>query len=404
MKLTKKERSEAISDAMGLLDEELVEEADILRKKHKEKKGLKWAAIAACICLVLGGIGAGALLMGRDHPVQQWTASFKAEDYFKYNKKQIGDRVACQWVGPDPYTYTRDFSGQREALEAEGAIPLMKDHPEFTCEVHYNKDKSVYNVEWIWSARDEEQDIYSDLEIMAAPEEITEPSVYAEQYDYSLDDEGNIVDTHATVTERDGIRITANGGTAGNKALTFQNSTGWYQVSGSWGDSVEDVKKLLDWVWEHPVDFERFPMEEGDDYEYFSFNLDEPEEEAGKAPEKEPQIPREFLAYIPDFEALGYHTAAIDYTLKNGEAFAFYGTYEAKDRPQLSWSIETEPDYYSKEGILGSLQSISRKRLEQAVREEESLLLSWDGYCIQIFISSDGKPEDVWRVIEAARR
>ncbi|MCI8646308.1 MAG: hypothetical protein HFE76_05765 [Firmicutes bacterium] len=395
MKLTKKERSEIISDAVGLLDEELVEEADLLRKQHKKKRGVRWAAIAACICLVLGGIGAGALLMDRDHPVQQWTTSFGAEDYFKYNKKKVDDAAVCQWVGPDPYTYTRDFSGQRKALEAEGAIPLMKNHPEFTCEVHYNKDKSVYNVEWKWSALDEEEDIYSHLEIMAAPEEITEPRIYAEQYDHSMDEEGNSVDHHATVTERDGIPITANGGTEGNKALTFQNSSGWYQVSGSWGDSIEDVKKLLDWVWEHPADFDRFPMEEGDNYVYSYFD---------NTMKKSPQIPEEFLPYIPDFKALGYEMEAIRYTHKNGDPYDFDGSYAKKSRPQITWCIHTELGYYEKEELLGRLEDLSLELIMRTMEREERLLFSWDKYYIRILASSDAKPEDVWSVIKSVRR
>lgn len=58
-------RPEEISDAMGLLDDEVVMEADRFRKKRRNKKlsWMRWMAAAACICLVL------AAVMGRNKPV-----------------------------------------------------------------------------------------------------------------------------------------------------------------------------------------------------------------------------------------------------------------------------------------------------------------------------------------------
>lgn len=58
-------RSEEISDAMGLLDDEVVMESDRFRKKRRNKKlsWMRWMAAAACICLVL------AVVMGRNNPV-----------------------------------------------------------------------------------------------------------------------------------------------------------------------------------------------------------------------------------------------------------------------------------------------------------------------------------------------
>lgn len=58
-------RPEEISNAMGLMDDEVVMEADRFRKKRRNKNlsWMKWVAAAACICLVL------AAVLGRNKPV-----------------------------------------------------------------------------------------------------------------------------------------------------------------------------------------------------------------------------------------------------------------------------------------------------------------------------------------------
>ena len=70
-------RPEEISDAMGLLDDEVVMEADRFRKKRRNKKlsWMRWMAAAACICLVL------AAVMGRNKPVTVEAAVIAEPEY-----------------------------------------------------------------------------------------------------------------------------------------------------------------------------------------------------------------------------------------------------------------------------------------------------------------------------------
>lgn len=64
-----------------------------------------------------------------------------------------------------------------------------------------------------------------------------------------------------TVTERDGIEITAQGGEDQNKTLTFQYDGLWYQISCSKNDSYESLEELLEWFWKHPLDLILLNME-----------------------------------------------------------------------------------------------------------------------------------------------
>lgn len=207
---------------------------------------------AVCVCLT----GIGLLCAGREHSPQQWTASFEPEDYFKYNRRQIM-QAEIDWA-EWPFAYDRDFADDRKALESEGVIPVMKGY-DFTCEAYYTEDKRLYSVEFKWhdSGDEEGAEVYSHLGIIAAPKEITHPGMYL-RYDVGASDDGQVLEPPSTVTVRDGIEIRGKGTKNGDKALAFQNSTGWYQVSGSWGDSIEDMAALLDWLWEHPIDFDRF--------------------------------------------------------------------------------------------------------------------------------------------------
>lgn len=364
-----------------------------MRRKKGERHTLKWIVTAACLCLVFACIITVAYFTYKSHPVQQWTATFAPEDYFKYNGSgddgADGQQIADEEI---PYVYTRDFSDSRKSMEDDGIIPIVEKHPLFTCEGNYNKDKSLYSVHFLWSNRDDMEESYSDLEITAAPEEIPELLTGAM---YGANSSAYVEEPAVTVTERDGIAIVAKGGEGADKTLTFQNDTGWYQVKGGWGNDFEDIAEMLDWLWEHPIDFSLFPMEKGDNYTYSYFD---------EYTKKSPDIPKEFLSYIPDFKFLGYQEESIRYTHKNGKPYDFDGTYEAKGKPQITWCIFTQPDYYDQKKILGSLEDMDIGKLSQVMKSDEPLLFSWDHYYIRIFISSDGTPEDVQRILESIRR
>lgn len=247
----------------------------------------------------------------------------------------------------------------------------MKDHPSFSCEAHYTEDGNLYNVEFRWQAISDEDkwsESCSTLGIMAAPKEITHPGVYI-QYDVGVSDKGEPIEPPSTVTVRDGIEITAKGTKNGDKALTFENSTGWYQVSSSWGNSIEDMIPLLDWLWEHPIDFDRFPMEKGDHYVHSYYNFDEPDE-SGEKPLK---IQDQFLLYIPGIEEKGYHISAISNVQKNGNPYSSEIYYEAAGRPQIHWSIDRAADYEGDVKKLPDMEALTFAMVKAVTEEGGSL-------------------------------
>lgn len=59
-------REDLIHDALNLLDDDLIGEVEYLRsrKKSRTKQWISWAAMAACMCIVIGSIFSGRLPIG----------------------------------------------------------------------------------------------------------------------------------------------------------------------------------------------------------------------------------------------------------------------------------------------------------------------------------------------------
>lgn len=379
-------RQEQLSDALNDLDENLIAETDRLRQltKSGKKRLIRWGAVAACLCAALFGVWATSRSNKSGNPVLIWNRDFEAKDYFKYSSADDADisSDADMEIEP-PYAESRWFSDMRENLESQGIIPVVETHPWFDCSAHYNEDGSLYSLDLRWHLRG---DNYSDLTITAGYQEVPQIACCEE---IEIDENGNILEPSVTVTERDGIPIIAEGRPGQGKTLTFQNDTGWYQIKGSWNDSYESMVALLDWLWEHPIDFDRFPMEAGDKYD----NLYENGSLAN--------IPEVFAAHTPDFAALGYETEAQWLTLKNGDPVYFEGSYCSASVPSLSWSINAEYSYYDLERIVGELEDLTYELVAEVRSREQSIYFTWDGYIIAIYISDVGTAEDLWQIIES---
>lgn len=385
-------RQEQLSDALNDLDENLIAETDRLRQRTKSgKKGLiRWGAAAACLCAVLFGAWAAMRTYTLDNtsgnPVLTWNRDFEAKDYFKYSRADdAGISSYADMEMELPYAESRWFSDMRESLEAQGIIPVVGTHPWFDCSAHYNEDGSLYSLDLRWHLRGDD---YSDLTITAGYQEVPQITCCVE---VEIDENGNIMEPSVTVTERDGIQIVAEGRPERDKTLTFQNDTGWYQIKGSWNDRYESMVALLDWLWEHPIDFDRFPMNAGDKYD----NL---YENGGIA-----DIPEIFVSHTPDFAALGYATEAQWLTLKNGDPVYFEGSYCSDSIPSLSWSIDAEPNYYDWERVIGELGELTYELVAEVRSREQSIYFTWDGYIIAIYISDVGTAEDMWQIIESVQ-
>lgn len=259
----------------------------------------------------------------------------------------------------------------------------MEQYPEFTCSANYFSDGSFYSLIVTWDRRGDGE--YGSLSVTAGYQELEMP--VCDQIEIEVDENGNIIEPAITVTERQGVQIVARGNENRKKTLTFENNYGWYQIEGSWNNSYSDIIALLDWFWEHPIDFERFPMEQGDHYTYEPFSDDS-------------DI---FSAYLPDIKTLGYQVEQEMIWLKNGKPCSFDGYYMSDSMPGFSWHIDTEPDYYERQEVLGDFESLTVESITDAMEEEcNCVRFTRDGYVISVYINSGGTPEILWEIIAAS--
>lgn len=384
---------------LGDTDDSLVAEGE--KQGKRKKRWVGWAAAAACLCL----IAVGAFML-RDNSgvdtVYSKDASpgtTSAVDYFRNcggGEDGTVSSSACLDASAIPYAMTRSFSDLRSELEADGAIPAIDTHPQFTLQARYNEDGSLYCLELLWCRRSiGGTKNYSDLKVIAGHEEVP---VIRDCISIELDENGNAVEPSVTVTERDGVSIVGRGGKNTEKSLTFQRESGWYQISGSWNDSYESVAELLDWFWEHPLDFDRYSLEAGDNYTDSTLS----------------ETPDAFREILPDFAAFGFVEESSYVTLKNGTPVRFEGHYVAHadedkvkrqeyyDEPgytTMHWCVFAEPDVYDMDGCLGDIGTLTRDQIVRILPcEDNKLKFTQDGLLIIVYPDS---PAEVWELIES---
>jgi hypothetical protein len=273
----------------------------------------------------------------------------------------------------------------------------MPGHPLFDCAVNYNADGSIYSLNFLWHSRD--PDVYSDLSITAGYQEVEK---ITDCIVVEVDDYGNIVAPAVTATERDGIRIVAEGNENRDKTLTFQNETGWYQIEGSWNDGYPSMAYLLDWVWEHPVDFTLFPIEAGDNIT--SATLE--------------QMPYAFKGYIPDFAEYGYIHESDYLSLKNGVPYAYEGHfighvqedivksgsyYNVEGWSIIHWCVLAAPDYYDLKNSLGDLSELTEQTVFDqfdSAGNQERISFTWDGLLIIVYSNN---ARDLWEILSVCQ-
>lgn len=240
------------------------------------------------------------------------------------------------------------FSDRRGKFETNGVIPVIDSHLLFNLAARYNGDGSLYCVELFWGRRstDGVKD-YSDLKVIAG---FAEVPVVKDCIAVAVDEEGNILEPAVTVTERDGIQIIARGREDTEKSLTFQTDNGWYQISASWNDSYASLVEVFDWFWEHPLDFDLFPITAGDNYTNSTIY----------------ETPDAFIEYLPDFESFGFVEESTYVSLKNGRPVHYEGYYvahvaeemvknheyyDATGYTTMHWCVLGEPDIYDLDAV-----------------------------------------------------
>lgn len=378
-------RSEKLQDAIGEVRDDFILDADAVIKKKKSRWSL-WAAAAACLCLIT--VVAVKLLRSpaADTP-QQWSVSIAPEEYFKNSKNgKDGEKGSSSAsLVMLPYAVSVPLHNERENLEAEGVLPAIPDRPQHLFWADYHSDGSLYKVVFYWGRR--AGDGYSDLHITAAPKELHEVSdvVYVR-----MDENGNPIPADVTVTERDGVRIIAEGGEEEEKTLTWQTEGGWYQIGGSWNDSYEDVVALLDWFWAHPLRLDRFAA---------------PPEGTILSVSRLEQ-PDAFREQIPDFSALGYTAEYERVYLWQREdesvPVGFEGVY-TRGETRIRWKADVAADADAWHACLGGPDEVTEEAINEAVSESGSfnLFLFVDAPCMITVTVDQGTAADAWEIVQS---
>jgi hypothetical protein len=389
-------KREKLCDAMNLLPDDIIYEVEVVRtrKKSRHKTWLKMVSVAACLCLLM--VSAVHMVSQEDgsRTVLQWSENFPAADYFKYSAGDDGTWSSKSIADSEiQYAATRYFFDYRTQMEQDAIIPVMPDHPLYDCVVRYNEDGSIFSITHAWH---QQGDTYSDLTITIGYQEIEviQDCIYIE-----LDENGSIVEPTVTVTERDGIQIVARGSENQTKTMTFQNDTAWYQITGSWGDGYASMAALLDWVWEHPVYFEMFPMEKG----------------AELTGVKLTDCPDAFAEQIPDFENFGYFLGEHYLQLKDGVPYTFEGHYYTGVTPEqvedgsyfemdgwteIHWCIDTQPNYYDLQSCLGDISELEQAQVIHALSEGSNFSFLKDGVFIKVYCKNAA---EAWSVVESMK-
>lgn len=390
-------RSERLQDAIGEVKNEYIEDAE-MEVRIKKRTWIRWAAAAACLCL----IAAGTVFFLNKRPasseIAQWSEKMTAAEYFRNSGKGNGSGSSAEAdLVMAPYAVAVLFSDERGRLEADGVIPQMTDHPEQSFMAAYNGDGSLYKVDLWWMRRGESLEEYSDLRLTAAPEELHEISdtVYI-----PVDEFGNEIPAYVTVTERDGIRIYAEGRENENKTIIWKTDKAWYRISGSFKDSYEDMVALLDWFWAHPLDIALFEGP-GEDVLIYTNRAEQPDA---------------FEDIIPGFESLGY--AAEFEKVNLGHAYLapdmttpvwFEGVYTRGDT-RIKWTINTGADADAWAANLGRISELTEEKVKTAIEQKGYFNIFFDRRasdklmpCMVTLTVEQGTAEDAWEIIESMR-
>lgn len=388
------EKSRKLYNAITNIDEKIIDSAMEEEKKRKIPMW-KYFAAAACLCIVI--FGAFMMFGEQDNTVQQWKDGYSAEEYFKFCNESGENAISDSAKNWDslPYDESRSFSAERDTLEKSGVIPVIGTHPLFDLNVNYTSDGNVYSVSISWHRRDSDGvRNYSDLNVTVGYGEI---EFINDCICEAVDENGNVVEDSVTVTERAGVKIIASGSENGDKTITFQNEYGWYQISGSWNDSYEQVTALLEYFWENPLDFDLFPMEKGDKYTSVTL-ADEP---------------TAFVEMLPDFSEFGFILGENYVQLKNGEPVRFEGHYyknvteeqvkdgsfyDAAECVEVHWCIDMEPSVYDIQESMGNLNDITEQQVLNALSDGSKLVFEQSGGIITVYPDD---ANDAWQLIKS---
>ena len=204
------------------------------------------------------------------------------------------------------------------------------------------------------------------------------------------DEAGNVIPPRVTVTERDGIRIVAEGGEHEAKTLTWQRSEVWYQLYASGTDGEARIVALLDWFWAHPLNLDRFREMAGECFTCCTRD----------------EQPEAFREQIPDFAALGYRAESELVYLASRfgdgprEPVWFDGVY-TREETRIRWTLSTGADADAWEACLGRPKEVREEKVTEALSEKNYVNLYVANSVMATLRLEQGSAADAWKIVHS---
>lgn len=122
-------RPEQIHDALNFLDDGLIEETEKLRRKKHPSHWKKWAALAACLCLVAAGSFA-VLSLNQRETMKSECISAENENTYEENAPECAEELQVRIISWEKNGFTAEIVSAGGTGLNEGArVEIRLKHP-----------------------------------------------------------------------------------------------------------------------------------------------------------------------------------------------------------------------------------------------------------------------------------
>lgn len=121
-------KPDELSDAIGGIDTELVEEADRTRKNKKQKRWIKWAALAACFCIAVSAV------LGAPYLKENFTGKINITP----EQTKTNDTTPTEKIENDSVTAKSPLIAKPLSMEYSAVYPKIVPCPDETDYINMN--------------------------------------------------------------------------------------------------------------------------------------------------------------------------------------------------------------------------------------------------------------------------
>lgn len=297
---------------------------------------------------------------------------------------------------------SRGFSHLRGQMEAEDVIPAMGGDFEFACQACYQDGGDVDAVRFTWTR---------EVPSWGVEREYRELIVNVSSLDCtSVLDGGYFVDAYgfettwnAIITERDGIDITCAGAEDSCKLIRFYDGETWYQIYGDPGITFEEMVRVLDFFFEHPMNVERFEYRAGGQLHTSSLEY-HPEAFSGLYPTEELTGRCPPMNGVPELDMLDDYAYGISCIYERDVDGTAVERWEAYD---MRYECYQDVDWDRMHSI-GDLDGLTEEDVEAYMEDagpyQYRLAFSWgEGYRVAVKVKFGATARELWELLCAVR-